>query len=88
MLLFQAQTCTKLVALAQQAAQTAADAAAAAGLGEIAQPASELVLQSCVSWIDDLAVRLAHYSCRYLLHVLAWQSGTALTQVDCTLSPV
>jgi hypothetical protein len=41
----------------------------------------QLVLQSCAAWVDDLAVRIAHYTCRYLSHVLAWQSGWALSLV-------
>lgn len=65
----------------------AAAAAAAAGSSKgdsdssLAVEVEKVVLQACMAWIDDLAVRLAHYTCRYLFDVLAWQSGWALRQV-------
>jgi hypothetical protein len=81
----QASTCTKLIQLAQsKAAAAAAEAAAAAGPSrstDIAAQVQQLALQCCTAWVDDLAVRLAHYTCRYLSPVLAWQSGWSLPQV-------
>lgn len=52
------------------AAPGAARAGGDAATGGFATAVPRIVMEACCSWVNELAVRLCHYTCRYLLRVL------------------